>query len=90
VKKTDHLYASLLDKFKANYPKKYRTTLKNVLVVLCAMLVKETVNLNRLKNQVGVILGKPNTEADSHYKRLTRYFQDRFHQRVIGDPESRG
>jgi hypothetical protein len=83
VKKTNHLYASLLDKFKADYPMKHRTTLKNVLVVLCTILVKETVNLNRLKNQVGVILGKPDTEADSHYKRLTRFFQARFHQRVI-------
>ena len=57
--------------------------LKNVLVVLCAILVKEAVNLNRLKNQLSVILGKPDTEADWHYKPLTRFFQDRFHQRVI-------
>jgi hypothetical protein len=80
VKKTDNHYASLLDKFKQGYSKEHQTILKNVLVLLCAILVKETVNLNKLKNQVGVILGNSTTKADSHYKRLIRFFQQDFHQ----------
>jgi hypothetical protein len=42
--------------------------------------VKETVNLNKLKNQVGVILGNTGRQPDSHYKRLTRFFNEDFHQ----------
>jgi hypothetical protein len=80
VKKTDNRYSSLLDKFKQQYAKQHQSTLKNVLVVLCAILVKETVNLNKLKHQVGVILGNTGRQADSHYKRLTRFFNEDFHQ----------
>lgn len=54
--------------------------LKNVLAILCAILVKETVNLNKLKNQVGSILGNTSSQADSHYKRLTRFFNTDFHK----------
>ena len=80
MKKTDNRYASLLDKFKEEYAREHQTRLKNVLVVLCAILVKETVNLNKLKNQVGVILGTTGRQTDSHYKRLTRFFNEDFHQ----------
>lgn len=80
MKKTDDRYSSLLDKFKQQYAKQHQTILKNVLVILCAILVKETVNLNKLKNQVGVILGTPGSQADSHYKRLTRFFNADVHQ----------
>jgi hypothetical protein len=80
VKKTINYYTSLLDKFKQGYSKEHQTSLKNVLVILCAILVKETVNLNKLKNQVGVILGNTDTKAESHYKRLTRFFNEDWHQ----------
>lgn len=83
MKKTDDRYSSLLDKFKQQYAKEHQSTLKNVLVLLCAILVKETVNLNKLKNQVGVILATPGRQADSHYKRLTRFFQEDFHQLTL-------
>ena len=48
--------------------------LNNLLVVGCAILIKETVNLNKLKNHVGLLLGNRQTKTDSHYKRLTRFF----------------
>ena len=80
MKKTENRYTSLLNKLKEEYASEHQTTLKNVLVVLCAILVKETVNLNKLKNQVGVILGNTASQTDSHYKRLTRFFNEGFHQ----------
>ena len=51
--------------------------LNNLLVVGCAILLKETVNLNKLKNHVGLLLGNRQTKTDSHYKRLTRFFNDK-------------
>lgn len=46
---------------------------------MSVIIIKETVNLNKLKNQVGVVLGNETTQSDSHYRRLTRFFDDRFH-----------
>jgi hypothetical protein len=43
------------------------------------IIVKETVHLHKLKNQIGVILGNESTQSDSHYSRLTRFFDDQFH-----------
>jgi hypothetical protein len=79
VKKTSNLYASLLDKFKKDCPKKYQTSLKNLLLVISSIIVKETVNLNKLKHQLGVILGNETTQSDSNYRRLTRFFDESFH-----------
>ena len=47
-------------------------------VIICGIIVKENVNLNKLKNQVGVITDKNNTLANSHYRRLTRFFDTPF------------
>ncbi|MBC3788869.1 transposase [Spirosoma utsteinense] len=57
--------------------------LNNLLVVACAILLKETVNLNKLKNQVGLLLGKRQIKTDSHYKRLTRFFNDKTAQHKL-------
>jgi hypothetical protein len=83
VKKTNKLYASLLDKVNKEHASEHQTRVKNLLAILCAILVKETVNLNKLKNQLGTILGKEATQADSHYKRLTRFFADSFNQHSL-------
>jgi hypothetical protein len=83
VKKTSNLYASLLDKFKKDCPANYQTSLKNLLLVMSSIIVKETINLNKLKHQIGVILGNENTQGDSHYRRLTRFFDDLFHLRLL-------
>lgn len=80
MKKTDNLYASLLDKVTKQQASQHQSRAKNLIAILCAILVKETVNLNKLKNQLGTILSKKDTQADSHYKRLTRFFADSFNQ----------
>ena len=49
----------------------------------CAILLKETVNLNKLKNHVGLLLGNRKTKTDSHYKRLTRFFNDQTAQHKL-------
>ena len=46
---------------------------------MSVVIVKETVNLNKLKNQIGVVLGNETTQNDSHYRRLTRFFDEQFH-----------
>ncbi|MFY7826169.1 MAG: hypothetical protein ACOVQ4_03550 [Flectobacillus sp.] len=47
-------------------------------IIICRIIVKENVNLNKLKNQVGVIADKNQTLANSHYRRLTRFFDALF------------
>lgn len=51
--------------------------LNNLLAVGCAILIKETVNLNKLKNHLGLLLGNRQTKTDSHYRRLTRFFTNK-------------
>lgn len=71
------LRSSLLDKSKGFTQQLPASLLNNLLVVGCAILLKETVNLNKLKNHVGLLLGNRQTKTDSHYKRLTRFFNDK-------------
>lgn len=78
MKTQQQLLVSLLDKFKTDLPKSQQTLLKTLFVIICGIIVKENVNLNKLKNQVGVITDKNNTLANSHYRRLTRFFDTPF------------
>jgi hypothetical protein len=74
MKKTASLYTQLLDKvstYTSNFP---ISTCKTFCVLVCALMLKQTVNLNTLKHAMGGLLDKPDTRADSHYKRLTRFF----------------
>ena len=71
------LRSSLLDKSKDFAQHLTPALLNNLLVVSCAILLKETVNLNKLKNHVGFLLDNRLTKTDSHYKRLTRFFNDK-------------
>ncbi|MDZ7934413.1 MAG: transposase [Emticicia sp.] len=71
--KKENLYQSLLDKYTTECPYLYRSVVKNALLFICCLLVKETVNLNKLKNQLGSIIGKKGN-VESHYRRLTRLF----------------
>ncbi len=71
------LRSSLLDKSKDFAQHLPPALLNNLLVVGCAILLKETVNLNKLKNHVGLLLGNRLTKTDSHYRRLTRFFNDK-------------
>lgn len=78
MKTQQQLLVSLLDKFKTDLPKSQQTLLKTLFVIICSIIVKENVNLNKLKNQVGVIADKNQTLANSHYRRLTRFFDALF------------
>ena len=46
---------ALLVAFNSISPTFSPTLIKNVLIVGCAIIVKETVNLNKLKNQMGEV-----------------------------------
>lgn len=78
MKTQQQLLVSLLDKFKTDLPKSQQTLLKTLFVIIYSIIVKENVNLNKLKNQVGVISDKNQTLANSHYRRLTRFFDTPF------------
>ena len=69
------LRASLLDKTKQYAQDLSPALLNNLVLIGCAILVKETLNLNKLKNHVAVLLDQKTTQTDSHYRRLTRFFQ---------------
>lgn len=45
------------------------------MVLVACLLQRETVNIYKLKKQVGPILGNTASEPSSHYKRLLRLFQ---------------
>lgn len=83
VKNVPKLYASLLDKTKPFAEQLTPALLKNLVLVGCLILVKETVNLNKLKNHVGILLGNTQTQTDSNYRRLTRFFHLPIAQRKL-------
>ena len=64
----------LLGKISEYLPNQGKSCVKNVLILSLCLLIKETVNLNKLKGTVGAVLGKSNTQASSNYKRLRRIF----------------
>lgn len=64
----------LLAKISEYLPNHGKSCVKNVLILSLCLLIKETVNLNKLKGTVGAVLGNSNTQADSNYKRLIRVF----------------
>jgi len=66
---------SLLPKITEYFPKRKKSCLRNVLLLVQCMLLKETVNLNRLKGCMNTVLGKEN-EPSSNYKRLIRIFDN--------------
>ena len=66
----------LLAKISEYFPNHERTCLKNVLTLSLCVLIKETVNLNKLKGIVGAVLNRSNTQANSNYKRLIRIFDN--------------
>ena len=70
------LHSSFLDKAKELTGLLRPALLKNLIVVGCAILLKETVNLNKLKNGVGLLLANDQTLPNSHYRRLTRFFEE--------------
>lgn len=66
---------SHLRKFKTLYTRFGLGAVKNIWLITCLISLARTVNLNKLKDYVGGLLKDNQSEASSHYKRLTRFFQ---------------
>lgn len=64
----------LLDKCTPLFPDRSRTCVKNLLVVTQSVLLARTTCLNKVKYHVGHVTGALGTDAESHYKRLIRFF----------------
>lgn len=67
---------TLLSSITVYFPKRSETCLKNVLILCLCLLNQETVCLNKLKKEVGIVTGKFDVSPNSHYKRLIRIFDD--------------
>lgn len=65
-----------LRKFSDLYESYGLGAVKNVWLLTCLLPLARTVNLYKMKDFVGGVLEKESTKADSHYKRLIRFFQD--------------
>ena len=60
-------------KFSVQYGN-YRTSIvQNLFIFIGCIIQGKTTNLYELRNEVGKITEKCKTDADSHYKRLTRF-----------------
>lgn len=63
-----------LRKFSDLYSKYGLGTVKNLHLMVQLLVLGRTVNLWKLKDYVGMILGNVTTLPESHYRRLTRFF----------------
>lgn len=64
---------SLLSKITEYFPNRKESCLTNVLLLVQVILLKETINLNKLKGCLNTVQGKTNVPS-SNYKRLIRIF----------------
>lgn len=76
-------FTELLDKTKESFSDICPFIFQNTLLILQLILLKETVNLHKLKNHVGSFFGNLDREPSSHYRRLTRFFCGHFQQYVL-------
>ena len=65
-----------LRKFTELYESYGLEAVKNFWLLTCLVPLARTVNLFKMKDYVGGVLGKEGTNPDSDYKRLIRFFQD--------------
>lgn len=65
-----------LRKFSAFYERYGLGAVKNVWLLTSLLPIARTVNLYKLKDHVGGVLNNGDTGPGSHYRRLTRFFQD--------------
>lgn len=65
-----------LRKFSDFYSNYGLGAVKNLWLLTCLIPIARTVNLNKLKDYVGPVLGNESTDPSSHYRRLTRFFED--------------
>jgi hypothetical protein len=50
VKNQQDIFSSLLDKFKVKLPKAQKTRVNTLFIVISGIIVKQSVNLNKIKN----------------------------------------
>lgn len=65
-----------LRKFSDLYDSYGLGAVKNIWLLTCLLPIVRTVNLYKMKDYVGGVLEKADTQPGSHYKRLIRFFQD--------------
>lgn len=66
---------SLLAKITEYFPKRKESCLRNIILLVQVILLKETINLNKLKGCLNTVQGKTNVPS-SNYKRLIRIFDN--------------
>lgn len=67
---------SLLIKITKEFPKRNKTCLKNLMILVLGILESKSLCLNEIKDDLGKITGDSSTQPLSHYKRLTRTVKD--------------
>ena len=60
-------------KFSTQFGGVRASVVKNLFIFIGCLVQSRTVNLNRLKDDVGKIAEKSNSDTESHYKRLSRF-----------------
>lgn len=65
-----------LRKFSDLYDSYCLGAVKNIWLLTCLLPIARTVNLYKMKDYVGGVLEKADTQPGSHYKRLIWFFQD--------------
>ena len=65
-----------LRKFSNLYGKYGLSAVKNLHLLVQLLLLGRTVNLWKLKDYVGMVLGNDGVQPESHYRRLTRFFDN--------------
>jgi len=66
---------SLLSKVTEYFPNRKESCLRNIVLLVQVILLKETINLNKLKGCLNTVQGKKNAPS-SNYKRLIRIFDN--------------
>ena len=67
---------SLVVKITSYFPKRDKTCLKNILILSQCILLRQTVNLNKLSSAVSLVTENEKTIISSNYKRLIRIFDN--------------
>ena len=66
---------SLIVEINQYFSKRKASCLKNILLLVLCIILREDINLNRLKGSLNTITGKQN-KPSSNYKRLIRIFDN--------------
>lgn len=70
------MLASLPFQVTEYFPNCSKSCVKNFCLIVVSLLVKQTTNLNKLKDHITILVGENSNTDDAAYKRLTRFFND--------------